>query len=65
VVWRIQNRLIAWTKANVGSGTPMPEKAQGMARISFLNARASAVPTIPMLFFVGASSHYPMFHGSA
>jgi len=63
VVWRIQKRLIAWTKANVEKGTPMPEKAERMARISFLTARASAVLTIPMLFFMGASSHYPMFRG--
>jgi len=61
VVWRIQKRLILWTKANAENGTPMPEKAPRMARISFLTARASAILTIPMLFFMGASSHYPMF----
>jgi hypothetical protein len=61
VVWRIQKRLIMWTKANAENGTPIPEKAQRMARISFLTARASAVLSIPMLFFMGASSHYPMF----
>lgn len=63
VVWRIQKRLIAWTKANVENGTPMPERAPRMARMSFLIARASAVLTFPMLFFMGASSHYAIFHG--
>ncbi len=61
VVWRIQKRLIAWTKANAENGTPMPEQAQRMARISFLTARANAYLSIPMLFFMAASSHYPMF----
>jgi uncharacterized membrane protein len=61
VVWRIQKRLIAWTKANTENGTPMPEKAQGMARMAFLTSRISAWLTIPLLFFMGAASHYPMF----
>ena len=61
VVWRIQKRLIAWTKANAENGTPMPEQAQRMARMAFLMSRANAYLSIPMLFFMGAASHYPMF----
>jgi len=61
VVWRIQKRLIAWTKANAENGTPMPEKAQGMARMAFLTSRISAWLTLPLLFFMGAASHYGMF----
>jgi uncharacterized membrane protein len=61
VVWRIQKRLIAWTKANAENGTPMPEKAQGIARMAFLTSRISAWLTVPLLFFMGAASHYPMF----
>ena len=34
VVWRIQKRLIAWTQANAENGTPMPEKAERMARMA-------------------------------
>ncbi len=63
VVWRLQKRLIAWTKANAENGTPIPAQAQRMARISFLTARANAYLSIPMLFFMGAASHYPMFGG--
>ncbi len=48
VIWRIQKRLIAWTKANAENGTPMPDRAQRMARIAF---------------FMAAASHYPMFGG--
>jgi uncharacterized membrane protein len=61
VVWRIQKRLIMWTKASAEPGTPMPEKAGKMARMSFLMTRINAVLSIPLLFFMGAASHYPMF----
>jgi uncharacterized membrane protein len=63
VVWRIQKRLIQWTKANAENGTPIPEQSKRMARIAFLTARANAYLSIPMLFFMGAASHYPMFGG--
>ena len=61
VIWRIQKRLIVWTKANAENGTPMPEQAMRMARIAFLTSRANAVLSIFLLFFMGAASHYPMF----
>jgi uncharacterized membrane protein len=61
VIWRIQKRLIAWTKDNAQNGTPIPEQAKRMARMAFLASRANAVLSIPMLFFMGAASHYPMF----
>jgi len=61
VIWRIQKRLIAWTKENAEKGTPMPEQAKRMARMGFLASRANAYLSIPMLFFMGAASHYPMF----
>ncbi|HZQ20181.1 MAG TPA: hypothetical protein VFA90_15790 [Terriglobales bacterium] len=61
VVWRIQKRLIAWTKANAENGTPIPDKAARMQRMVFLTARANAWLSIPLLFFMGAASHYPMF----
>ena len=61
VVWRIQKRLIAWTQANAENGTPMPEKAARMTRMVFLTSRINAVLSLPLLFFMGAASHYPMF----
>jgi len=63
VVWRIQKRLIAWTKANAENGTAMPDKAPRMARMAFLTARANAYLSLPMLFFMGAASHYGLFRG--
>jgi uncharacterized membrane protein len=61
VIWRIQKRLIQWTRDNATNGTPMPEKAKAMARQAFLVSRANAYLSVVMLFFMGAASHYPMF----
>lgn len=61
VIWRIQKRLIQWTRDNAANGTPMPDKAKYMARQAFLCSRANAYLSIALLFFMGAASHYPMF----
>jgi uncharacterized membrane protein len=61
VIWRIQKRLIAWTKDNALNGTPIPEQSKRMARMAFLSSRANAYLSIVLLFFMGAASHYPMF----
>ena len=61
IVWRIQKRLIAWTQASAENGTPMPDRAERMARMAFLVSRISAWLTIPLLFFMAVASHYPMF----
>ena len=63
VVWRVQKRLIAWTRAAAEQGTPLPPEAERVMRWNFLAARVSFWLTFPMLFFMGASSHYP-FLGS-
>src|SRR5258707_833464 len=59
VVWRVQKRLIAWTRAAAEQGTPMPAEAERMMRWGFLTARVSMWLSFPMLFFMGAASHYP------
>jgi uncharacterized membrane protein len=61
VIWRIQKRMIQWTRDNATNGTPMPDKAKGMTRQAFLVSRANAFLSVVMLFFMGAASHYPMF----
>jgi uncharacterized membrane protein len=63
IIWRIQKRLIAWTKANAENGTPMPEQSVRMARMAFLASRTNLYLSFPLLFFMGAASHYPMFGG--
>src|SRR5215469_1291537 len=55
VVWRVQKRLIAWTRAAVDQGTPMPPEAERLARWGFLASRAGFWLSFPMLFFMGAA----------
>ena len=61
VIWRIQKRIIRWTADNASNGTPIPDKAKAMARQAFLMSRANFVLSFPLLFLMGAASHYPMF----
>ena len=63
VVWRMQKKLIRWTDANASQGTAMPPEAPKLARISLLCTRLNFWISFPMLFFMGASSHYIMFGG--
>ena len=59
VVWRVQKRLIAWMRAAAEQGTAMPAETLRLMRWGFLTARTSLWLSFPMLFFMGASSHYP------
>lgn len=61
VIWRTQKKIIRWTADNAANGTPIPDKVKYLARQGFLVARASFVLSFPMLFLMGAASHYPMF----
>jgi uncharacterized membrane protein len=61
VIWRIQKRIIQWTRDNAVKGTPIPEESKAMSRVVFLTSRANAYLSIPLLFLMGAASHYPMF----
>ena len=59
VVWRVQKRLIIWTRANAEQGTAMPPQAARFARWGFLASRVAFWLSFPMLFFMGAAEHYP------
>ena len=59
VVWRVQKRLIAWTRASVEQGEAMPPEAERMARWAFLASRVGLWLSFPMLFLMGAAEHYP------
>jgi uncharacterized membrane protein len=62
VVWRVQKRLIGWTRASA-EGTPMPPEAERMARWGFLASRVGFWLSFPMLFFMAAAEHYPFLGG--
>jgi uncharacterized membrane protein len=61
VVWRAQKKMIRWTRESASNGTPVPDRAKYVARQGFLMSRANFVLSFPMLFFMAAASHYPMF----
>lgn len=65
IVWRAQKRLIAWTRASAEQGAPMPPEATRLARWSFIASRTGFWLSFPMLFFMGAASHYPFLSGMA
>ena len=65
VVWRAQKRLIAWTRASVEQGTPMPAEAERLARWAYIASRVGFWLSFPMLFFMGAADHYPFLSSIA
>jgi len=57
IVWRMQKKIINWSAAGKG----MPPEAAKAARLSFLASRLSFWLSFPLLFFMGAASHYILF----
>ena len=55
IIWPNNKRIIKGTLA----GTP-PANASVMARQAFLASRANFYLSVPMLFFMAATSHYPI-----
>ena len=63
IIWPAQKRIIAWTKANAEQGTAIPAESGMLARRAFLASRANTWLSLPMLFFMAAASHFPLFTG--
>jgi len=61
IIWPLQKRIIEATKATVETGAAAPADQPAWARRAFLASRTNAWLSIPMLFFMGAASHFPMF----
>jgi len=62
IIWPLQKKIIAATRATVESGAPAPADQPKWARRAFLASRTNAWLSIPMLFFMGAASHFPIFN---
>ena len=60
IIWRMQKKLIRWTEAAAG-GAAVPAEAAKLARLTYLTSRVNFWLSFPMLFFMGAASHYIMF----
>ena len=61
IIWPNQKRIISWTADNAENGTAVPAESAKLARVAFLASRANTWLSVPMLFMMGASSHYSMF----
>jgi uncharacterized membrane protein len=60
-IWPNQKQVIRMTtEAAASKASPPPEMAKH-ARIAFLASRTNFALSIPMLFFMGAASHYSFF----
>ncbi|MFZ1134942.1 MAG: urate hydroxylase PuuD [Candidatus Korobacteraceae bacterium] len=60
IIWRMQKKIIRWTEG-AAKGEAMPPEAAKLARLTFLASRLNFWLSFPMLFFMGAASHYIMF----
>jgi len=60
VIWPLQKKIIAATKAQAEAGTAPPAEMPAWARRAFLASRTNTWLSLPMLFFMGAASHFPI-----
>lgn len=63
IIWRNQKKILGWAADNAAKGTPVPPESAVLARQAFLASRTNTWMSLPMLFFMAAASHYPMFGG--
>lgn len=63
VAWRVQKKMIAWTRAAAEQGAAMPAEAERLAAWSYLASRTGFWLSFPMLFFMAAAEHYPFLMG--
>jgi uncharacterized membrane protein len=63
VIWPNQQIVIASTNQVAGGGQALPAAA-GAARRAALTSRTNTVFSIPMLFYMGAASHYSSMVGA-
>jgi uncharacterized membrane protein len=58
IIWPNQQIVVASAEQVAGGGSALPEVADALAKAG-LASRTNALFSIPMLFFMGASAHYP------
>ena len=61
IIWRMQKKLIRWTRESAEKGSPMPPEAARLSRLALLTSRTNFVLSFPMLLFMAIASHYPVF----
>lgn len=58
IIWPNQQIVIASAEQVSGGGEPLPNAAESLAKAG-LASRTNTLFSIPMLFFMGASAHFP------
>ena len=61
IIWRFSKKLIRWTEDAASAGAAMPPEASRLSREVYLTSRASFALAFPLLFFMAAASHYPVW----
>ena len=63
IIWPNQKRIISWTADNAENGTAIPAESAKLGRVAFLASRTNTWLSVPMLFFMAASTHFSGFLG--
>jgi len=58
IIWPNQKKIIAAVSKTATAGTPAPPEMAGWGRKALLASRVNFLLSIPMLFFMGAGSHF-------
>lgn len=58
IIWPNQKRIISWTADNAERGTAIPPESAKLGRVAFLASRTNTWLSVPMLFLMGASTHF-------
>jgi uncharacterized membrane protein len=61
IIWRINKKMIRWHQEFAANGTAIPVEAAGLGRMAFLASRTNFWLSFPLLFLMGAASHWPAF----
>lgn len=61
IVWRIQKKIIRWNVAALADGSAIPAEAGNLMQIAAAAGGLNFWVSFPMLFFMGAASHYTIF----
>jgi uncharacterized membrane protein len=64
IVWRAQKKTIAWVRAAVEQGTPLPPEFMKVQQMLGAVVIIGCWLTIPLLFFMEAASHFPFLSGN-
>lgn len=61
LVWRANKKLIRWAGETAATASPMPAELAAFLSKSQVAARVNFGLSFPLLFFMAAASHFPLF----